>query len=353
MTDVRESRKKENDLIGYPNEISYDNIINIKNQMRKNICKIILGKEQGTGFFCKIPFPDKYNMLPVLITNNHIIDQKLLYRDNAEIPLIIQEKNKTTKINLNDRMKYTDKDYDITIIEIQENDNINNYLELDDKIIEDIDKINDNYLNSQYIGRTLYIIHYPGGILSASFGILDQIPEDEKHNFYHKCKTKDGSSGSPILKENNKVIGIHKIGNIGYNYNEGTFLCYPIRKFIDKNYGGGGAEDNFTYKTKIPNNNPNEISFKCTKKILDQMENCVCQIKVGKEQITGFFCKIPFPGENYNIKALITSDSELIYKEEIPIFFQEKASKETKIKLSDKIKYKSNIYNISNYRNNY
>ena len=36
-----------------------------------------------------------------------------------------------------------------------------------------------------------------------------------------------GSSGSPILNLNNKVIGIHQD-----NFNKGTFLNYPIKEFI-------------------------------------------------------------------------------------------------------------------------
>jgi hypothetical protein len=35
-------------------------------------------------------------------------------------------------------MKYTNKEYDITIIEIKEKDNIKNYLELDDNILNDL-----------------------------------------------------------------------------------------------------------------------------------------------------------------------------------------------------------------------
>ena len=31
----------------------------IIDQMQKNICKIKIEEEQGTGFFCKMPFPTK------------------------------------------------------------------------------------------------------------------------------------------------------------------------------------------------------------------------------------------------------------------------------------------------------
>ena len=55
-------------------------------------------------------------------------------------------------------MKYTNEEYDITIIEIKEEDNIKNYLELDDIIINDI--LNNNNKNKEYINETIYIIQY-------------------------------------------------------------------------------------------------------------------------------------------------------------------------------------------------
>ena len=231
--------QKESILRGYPNVISYECTKKIMEQMSKNICKIKIGEEQGTGFFCKIPFPDINNMLSVFITNNHIINDKILYKNNSKININIEEENEIKEINLNNRIKYTNKEYDITIIEIKEEDNINNYLELDEIIINDI--INNINKNKIYINETIYIIQYPENKLSVSYGILDNIYEDKKYNFKHKCNTKGGSSGSPILNINNKIIGIHKEG---YNnkYNKGTFLNYPIKEFILLNYNNKNNE---------------------------------------------------------------------------------------------------------------
>ena len=75
--------------------------------MEKYICKIKANKKQGTGFFTKLPFPNEKNMLPVLITNNHIIGNEFLYKQNAKIKIDIKEENDLKEINLNDRIKYT------------------------------------------------------------------------------------------------------------------------------------------------------------------------------------------------------------------------------------------------------
>ena len=44
----------------------------IYSQTETKICKII-GKITGTGFFIRIPYPDKFHLLPILTTNNHVL----------------------------------------------------------------------------------------------------------------------------------------------------------------------------------------------------------------------------------------------------------------------------------------
>ena len=219
-------------LIGYPNIISFDCAKKIVEEMQKDICKIIVEEERGTGFFCKIPFPNKESMQSVLITNNHIVNENLLNNANGKIKIYIEEEENEKVINLKNRLKYTNKEYDTTIIEIKEEDNINNFMELDEGIINNI--INNKNENIKYKEQTVYIIHYPEGNLSVSYGIINDIFEDEPYNFLHKCNTRKGSSGSPIINLNNKIIGIHKKSH-DKNYNEGTFLNYPIKDFISKN----------------------------------------------------------------------------------------------------------------------
>ena len=44
-------------------------------QKEKCICKIETENAFGTGFLCTIQFGNKKNLLPVLITNNHVINE--------------------------------------------------------------------------------------------------------------------------------------------------------------------------------------------------------------------------------------------------------------------------------------
>ena len=218
-------------LNDYSNVISYNCTKKIIEQMEKCICKIKINKINATGFFCKIPFPDVNNMLPVFITN-----AQLTNKFDKVFKIYIEEENEERIINLNNhRMTYTDKEkYGVTIIEIKEEDNIKNYMELDDIIINDI--IGNNNKNNNYIDKTVYIIQYPEGELSVSYGIIDDICKNKKNDFQHKCTTKDGSLGSPILDAtNNKIIGIHKkTKKEEIKFNKGTFLNEPIKEFITK-----------------------------------------------------------------------------------------------------------------------
>ena len=294
---------KETLLTGYPNVISYDCSKKIITQMEKYICKIKVGNEQATGFFCKIPFPNKDNMLPVLMTNNHAINENILNTKGAKISVDIYEELNTKYLNLNDRIKYTNETYDTTIIEIKEADEIKNYLELDDNITDDI--INNQNRNDKYKDETVYIIQYPDGKLSVSYGVLCSIYEDKKYNFIHKCSTKHGSSGSPILNlTNNKIIGIHKEG-IETKFNRGTFINYPIKEFINQKYSLKLSYNNNIHNLKIDNN----ISQSNIDLIMQaQAKLSICKIVTNKSNTTGtgFLCLIALQNIK-KIPVLITN----------------------------------------------
>ena len=219
MSEIKEKKLKD-----YPEMVSLKSAEIIIDQMKKNICNIILDDgSKGTGFFCKIPFINNEE-LKVLITNNHVISL-----DIEKITISINNESEIKEIDLNNRIKYTNKDYDITIIEIKEEDNINNYLKLDKKIMKE-------GINKTYNKNSIYIIQYPeNNKLGVSYGIIVSLDEKKTYDFKHSCNTENGSSGSPIINlSNNMVIGIHKEASSQGNYNKGLFLNYAIEDFIKK-----------------------------------------------------------------------------------------------------------------------
>ena len=65
--------------------LSNNEMMRIFEQINKSICKII--DNQGSGFICMIPYP---NILPVLITCNHILEDKDL-EPRKKIKLVFEE----------------------------------------------------------------------------------------------------------------------------------------------------------------------------------------------------------------------------------------------------------------------
>ena len=111
---------KEKYIKLYPGPVSLQVTEQILEQMKKTICEICLRDEgiKGSGFFCKIPFQNNNNnFITVLITSNHIINEELLNKNEEIITLIINKESK--EIKLDQRIKYTNEEYDITIIEIK------------------------------------------------------------------------------------------------------------------------------------------------------------------------------------------------------------------------------------------
>ena len=221
---------KEKYLEDYPIPITAESTEIILNQMKKCICKIYMDNgSKGTGFFCKVPFPDKDHLVPFLITNNHIINESYLKKDKR-IDFTINNDRIEKKLVIGNRRVYTSELYDSTIIEIFENkDDIKDFLELDFDI-------NSEFFNNKYINKSNYTLQYPNNEkVSVSYGIIKAIDLLNNHNITHLCSTDKGSSGSPILNVlTNKLIGIHKGANNNHNFNKGILLIYPFKEFISK-----------------------------------------------------------------------------------------------------------------------
>ena len=99
-----------------PEPVSLKGTEKIIDQMNNAICRIYYNNRKGIGFFIKIP--SKTLLLPVLITNNHIINEDdILINENISIYLNIDKKIKIIKFD-NNRKIYTNERFNIIIIEI-------------------------------------------------------------------------------------------------------------------------------------------------------------------------------------------------------------------------------------------
>ena len=223
---------------GLPSSITIEQMKEIIKQMERNAVKIYLKKGSGSGFFCNIPFPKKTYLLPVLITNNHVLNEEQISIGKTIFISMNNGKNKYSIYIDQLRKTYTSSDYDITIIEIKDTDNINNeaFLDIDDEVYN----LDNNQIQKYNQGQeSIYLLHYPDNSpkVMYSIGLIKNIYTN-KYDLRHSCQSKEGSSGGPILKLINfKIIGIHKGASKTDNSNLGTFIKAPIDEFNKKFQG--------------------------------------------------------------------------------------------------------------------
>ena len=234
-----ENIQKNSFLLSPKNKLTQEKYVNnsemINFKVLKNICcgnlekcickiKIEISSNQsymGTGFFCKL----KKNNIKLLLTNNHIIDNSF-FSSNKHLQIEID--NVVTIIDLSiPRYKYTNIEFDFTIIEILQVDNISNFLSIDEDLIVN------NYQNEQ-----IFSLHYPrGNDLYFSSGKIIEI-----NNYYliYSISTDFGSSGCPIILINeNIVIGIHLGYDTENEFNEGLSIEKIIKEsnVINESFG--------------------------------------------------------------------------------------------------------------------
>ena len=235
---VQDINSKGNDLNEFSNDSiersqsNFSNLETIKTkeeEKNNNVCYIIEeNKIVGIGFLCKIPSPDKCNSFSVFITCNNNFNSNAIM-NGKEIKLLFNlNNNNMIKILRIDESRAiymgNEKEYNITIIEIKENDGFKNhiFLEIDIDICEEDSLLNmlinnpiniincSNSFNSEYSKSLIKNINNNNFIIDNSYSTLETL-----------------LSGVPIINiKNSKIIGIYIGKNIG------IFLRNPIKEFI-------------------------------------------------------------------------------------------------------------------------
>jgi len=204
----------------------------ILEQMNSNSFGII----QNTHYICFFTKIKHNNMnIPVMITNFQIIDY---IESNKYLNIYIS--NELIMIEIG-KGKYFNKDYDLALIEIKENNTIK-FFELDDNLYE-------KEIEIVYNKKSIYIINYNNkNDINVAYSIINNIKYSEI--FYSRYLNKNKNNKLPIFDlSNNKLIGI-QINNSKYYY-KGLLFKFIIKDFIK----------NYEYKKKINKYVWNEIDI--------------------------------------------------------------------------------------------
>ena len=207
----------------------------VSQQFKQSICKIKSRKGlKGIGFFVKTQLPGNSNTMNLLITSNKLINEDDLTNGN-NIQLYLKNSNTKIKLHIDNKRKfYIDDQYQISIIELFENDELKNisFLNagffLSHQFFNIFDKIfflcfnndSNNTIIDQYIAGNINNYIDINNIFSFSTDINKNMSE---------------AIGCPILlSSNNEVIGINITEQDGNN--KGILIYNSIDNFYKKYY---------------------------------------------------------------------------------------------------------------------
>ena len=240
-----------------PNNLIPEHIID---KLRQTTIRIKLGNKNLTGFFLKINIEEKSHVL--IITSAHSITKENI-NSKKTISIFYGKQETETKIKLDDNKRlikcFIDDDIDATIIEILPEDKIPGdkymYPDLNYKIGYE-QFINKDIYTGYYsnIDKNKFDIFYFKGKIK---GFQDK---NNYQNFIYDCAIKNGISGSPLIDNNKRVIGINFQNNDNNNSeNYGVFIGVIIDKLNQKK-----QENKIVSQEKInyvDNNNDDDIKL--------------------------------------------------------------------------------------------
>lgn len=190
----------------------------LKKQLKNVVCNILINNvEKGDGFLCLCP----KTKTRILITDTRTFKEYDI-KDKKNMELILKN-NEIYRIDLNiPRACYMNKDEEIIMLEIKEEDNLKsgedgNFVEFDDDLI--------NNDISKYNNKNIYLL--PFELEKNKFPVGKITKMDEKDgSIEHNCENiKKNILYAPILLlDNYKVIGFNQ------SKNKGIFL----KKFLDE-----------------------------------------------------------------------------------------------------------------------
>jgi len=213
---MNDDLNNQNYIYSAPISVPIEKTAQILEQLKKSVFEIKYNNKTTTGFLCKIP--SEKRIINTLIMNYQMINEKFI-KENKVLKISMNDNKEKIDIKLDSERKiYLNKIFNIAMIEVKQEDNINenDFLELDNNLLKEDSEI-------FYKDESIYLLQYKEeNNASVSYGLIMEGDGYELtiYSDIGKC-----SLGAPILNlSTNKVIGICKeftkepFNRKGYNF---------------------------------------------------------------------------------------------------------------------------------------
>ena len=190
----------------------------------KSICFFKMKEKIGIGFLCLIHKADSNETIPVLITNSTFLPLSNT-NPREKIEFTLNKKNHTLSIDESRKIFSNENEYNITMIEIKKEDNI------EKDSFFDID-INDNLTIEDFKKKSVSLITIKNGKIDLKKCKIQNKGITEKE-FEYKCDLKEEVYGCPLIDtKSDKIIGVQKTINKLNGFYTGILLVDPIKEFF-------------------------------------------------------------------------------------------------------------------------
>ena len=174
--------------------------VKVIKEVSQSVCQVNLrNNEKASGFLGKFSCNNAF--VHGFFTNNHVINEEMLADCDQYVDLYFESAKKLIGFRWQNRFRFTCPVLDVTFILI------------DDLVTDFCSEFQCSFLNvcTSLVEKEdqFLVMQNPGGF-SGTQVTSGTFYKMHSFDIFHKASTHHGSSGSPVMRYNGEVVGVHK-----------------------------------------------------------------------------------------------------------------------------------------------